>query len=472
MNCTQKPFCPGAAGNLRTLSQSARSKLESFFRVVSLGIVLADSAKVAEAQGAPALLDADRPRLSGPLSLQDAVDAAVRGNLELQAMRFEADAARQETRATKAMTRPQISANTYLSSGDMTNILSTPPGSFPSNALMVPPKRFIDQNLTLMVPLYTGGKLGSQVKAVSQRENAARANVSAAEADAVLMVKEAYFSVQLAGEMVKVAEARKDASSELGAVTRAQFEAGKSIQASVTRTDAERADAERMLASARNDRAKMLLELKRVLGVQLDSDITLSDALAMIPPAGDLNTHLSEAARSRPEIEAARARAESAKAQLGSAKGAYRPQVYGAAMADAFSAADMDKRVGGTVGIVVSFPLFDFGQHSAEIRQMEAMLRRSETELKDVQLRVAMEVRQARLDVETAEANYRAAESMAQSFKEAYDVMVLRVENQRSILVEQLDALAALTQSRANLAQALFDHSIAVARLQRAIGRP
>jgi outer membrane protein TolC len=323
-----------------------------------------------------------------------------------------------------------------------------------------------------MVPLYTGGKLGSQVKAVSQRENAARANVSAAEVDAVLMVKEAYFSVQLAGEMVKVAEARRDASSELGAVTRAQFEAGKSIQASVTRTDAERADAERMLASARNDRAKMLLELKRVLGVQLDSDITLSDALAMIPPAGDLNTHLSEAARSRPEIEAARARAESAKAQLGSAKGAYRPQVYGAAMADAFSAADMDKRVGGTVGIVVSFPLFDFGQHSAEIRQMEAMLRRSETELKDVQLRVAMEVRQARLDVETAEANYRAAESMAQSFKEAYDVMVLRVENQRSILVEQLDALAALTQSRANLAQALFDHSIAVARLQRAIGRP
>jgi outer membrane protein TolC len=61
---------------------------------------------------------------------------------------------------------------------------------------------------------------------------------------------------------------------------------------------------------------------------------------------------------------------------------------------------------------------------------------------------------------------------VAQSFKEAYDVMVLRVENQRSILLEQLDALAALTQSRANLAQALYDHSIAVARLQRAIGRP
>ena len=456
MNCDQKRF----------------RRLRSFQNYLALAMALAASPTLAGAQATSGLLDADRPRISGPLSLRDAVDAALRGNLELQGMRYEADAAREETRATKAMTRPQISANTYFSSGDMSNILATPPGAMPSNLLNVPPKRFIDQNLTLMVPLYTGGKLSNQVKAVSHRENAAHANVSAFEVSTVLMVKEAYYRVQLATEMVKVAEARRDASSELGAVTRAQFETGKSIQASVTRVDAERSDAERMLASARNDRAKMLLDLKRILGVQLDSDITLSDIPAMAPPGGDLGADLAEAGRSRPEILAARARVESARAQKDSAKGAYRPQVYGAAMADAFSAAEMEKRVGGTVGVIVSFPLFDFGQHSAEIRQMEAMLRRTETELKDTELRVAMEVRQARLDVDTAEANYHAAEAVAQSFKEAYDVMVLRVENQRSILLEQLDALAALTQSRANLAQALFDHSIAVARLQRAIGRP
>jgi len=89
-----------------------------------------------------------------------------------------------------------------------------------------------------------------------------------------------------------------------------------------------------------------------------------------------------------------------------------------------------------------------------------------------LELRVATEVRQARLDMETAAANYRAAQTVLQSFEAAYDVVVLRVENQRSILLEQLDALAALTQARANLAEAVFDHSIAAARLQRAIGRP
>jgi outer membrane protein len=370
------------------------------------------------------------------------------------------------------MTRPQISANTYVSSGDMRNILGTPAGSSPANALTVPTRRFVDQNVTLMVPLYTGGKLGNLVKAASQRESAVRASIDGAEADAVLMVKEAYYRALLAAEMAKAAEARVTASTALVASTRAQFEAGKGIQASVSRADAELADAGRMLTNARNDRAKMLLDLKRAMGVQLDSDVTLSDVLVIAPPPEDLGASLTEAARSRPELLAARARLDSAKAQAGAARGDYKPQVYGVAMGDAFSPGDMGKRVGGTVGVTVSIPLLDAGQRSAEVRQMEAMRRRSEVELKEMELRVATEVRQARLDIETAAANYGAAQTVLQSFEAAYDVVVLRVESQRAILLEQLDALTALTQARANLAEAVFDHSIAVARLQRAIGRP
>ena len=55
--------------------------------------------------------------------------------------------------------------------------------------------------------------------------------------------------------------------------------------------------------------------------------------------------------------------------------------------------------MGGTVGLIVSIPLLDSGQRSAEARQMEAMRRRSEAELKEMELRVATEVRQARLEI-------------------------------------------------------------------------
>jgi outer membrane protein TolC len=80
-------------------------------------------------------------------------------------------------------------------------------------------------------------------------------------------------------------------------------------------------------------------------------------------------------------------------------------------------------------------------------------------------------VRQAWLDRDTAAQNYRTAQAALQTARSAYDVIVLRVQNQKGIQVEQLDALTALIRTRANLAQALYDHTLAAARLQRATGR-
>jgi outer membrane protein len=433
---------------------------------------LFSAVKDADAQTNQSALDRDRPRISGPLSLQAAVDAALQGNLGIQLMRSEANAAVHETSAVRAMTRPQLSANTYVASSSMPNILGTAPGVSPVNAQNVPGRSFVDQNLTLMVPLYTGGRLSGSVKAASKREDAAEANIATVQADSGLLVRENYYRALLATEIVKAAQSRVDASAALVGVTRAQFEAGKGIQASVARTEGELADARRMLAFAQNERAKTLLELTRAMGVQLDSEIVLSDALSITPPGADLNADLAEAARIRPELLATRARLEAIRAQTRAVKGSRKPQIYGVAMADAFAPRDGNKFGGGTVALVMSIPLFDANQRGSEVAQSEALERRAEAELKDLELRVAMEVRQARLDVETAAENHRAAESIVQSSQAAYDVVALRVETQRAILVEQLDALAALTQARLNLSQSLFDHSIAVARLRRAIGRP
>jgi outer membrane protein len=417
-------------------------------------------------------LGSDRPRISGPITLQQAVDQALKGNLEIQMSHAEAEAAVQETRAARAMTGPQVSANTYLAGGSMPSIFSSAPGVVPPNSLIVPGKGYADQNLTLMVPLFTGGRLENQVKAAAGRESAARAGIGTAQADAALMVRDVYYRALLAAEMVKVAQSRLDAGRATLETTRALFEAGKGLQASVARAEAEMADAQRMETTARNDQAKMLLDLKRAMGVNLDSDITLADSLSYTSLDRTLDAALAEAGRVRPELLAARARLESAKAQTGAARGAWQPQVYGTAMGDVFAPDDMGKRTGGAVGVTLSIPLYDNGQRKGEVGRMEAMERRAEAEVKDIELRVATEIRQVWLDVDTAGQNYRTAQAAVQSAQAAYDVVVLRVQNQKSILVEQLDALAALVQARTNVAQALYDHSIAIAKLQRAIGRP
>ncbi len=63
-----------------------------------------------------------------------------------------------------------------------------------------------------------------------------------------------------------------------------------------------------------------------------------------------------------------------------------------------------------------------------------------------------------RRSIDSARASVASAEA-------GHHVWPLRVNAGKSILVEQLDALQSLTRARADLAQALCDHRIAVARI-------
>lgn len=417
-------------------------------------------------------LGADRPQIKGALSVIQAVQSGLRENLMIRAAQADVRAASAETQAARSQTKPQVSANTYLSYGDSPNILSTTPGVMPSNYLTVPQKGYADQNLTLMVPLSTGGRLSNLVRAASERERAATADIGGVQAEVALRIKDAYYRALLAAETVKVAQARVEAAMELVRTTQAQFAAGKGLESAVRRVEAEQSDAQRALTTARNTEAKALLNLKAAMGVRLDSEITLSDALTYMPLSGNLAAQLADAAKTRPELLSARARFAASRHQTSAVRGTQEPQIYGMAMGDAFTSPVSGSRGGYTLGVVLSFPLIDGGQRRAETAQARAREDRAEAELRDWELRIANEVQQVWLDVETVTQNYRTAQTALQSAQAAYDVTVLRVQNQKGLLVEQLDALAALTQARGNVAQSLYDHSLAVARLQRAVGKP
>jgi outer membrane protein len=416
-------------------------------------------------------LGADRPQIQGALTLTQALQTGLRENLMVQAAQVDVQAAAAATRIARSQQRPQLSTTTYLTYGDFGNIFSTAPNVTPENSLLVPAQAYADQNLTFMTPLYTSGRLEYQSRAASERERAAVSDVTGVRAETTLRIEEAYYRALLAAENIKAAQARVDAAAELVKTTQALFAAGKGLEASVRRVEAEQADARRLLATARNLRAKALLDLKAAMGVRLESEITPTDSLSFHAPVGDLTTQLTDAARLRPELRSARARLTAAGYQTRAVRGSQGLQVYGMAMADGLVSRPLGNREGYTVGLVLSLPLLDGGQRQAETAQARAQAERAQAEKRDLELRIANEVQQAWLDVQTAAENYATAQTALQAAQSSYDVTVVRVQNQKGLLLEQLDALTALTQARTNVAQALHDHALASARLRRAAGR-
>ncbi len=412
----------------------------------------------------------ERILISGPLTLENAVKTGLRENLMIKAAKADVRAANAETRAAQSMIRPQISANTFLTQGDTSNILSSSPGVLPTNLYAVPSRSFVDQNITLMFPISTGGRLNGLVRAASEREHASIADTDRVQNETVLQIKETYFRAQLLSEIVKAALARVEADEVLLKNTSAMVDVGKSIEASLLRVQAELADAQRILTTARNDQSKMMLYLKTAMGVNLESVISLSDSLVFAPPAGSLAFYLNEAIKNRPELKAARSRAASADAQIGAARATFQPQIYGTAMLDAFASSGRSSGT-YTFGLTMSLPLIDGGQRRAETDRARAGKDRVAAEVLAAEQQISTEVRQSWLDVETAAQNYKTAQSALQAAQSAYEVTALRVLNQKAILLEQLDSLAALTQARTNVGVSLYDHSVAIARLLKSSGK-
>ena len=404
------------------------------------------------------------------LTVEQAVQVGLRSNPELHAMDAEVRMATAETGMARAMTRFQVSTTTYLGTGTMPNILSTSPGVQPTNNNLVPKQSFVTQNVTLMAPLYTGGRLSGTVRAAQAQEQATTEDRKEMRLQVALMVREAYFQSLLAEEMVKTAQARLDAADALLAVTRALFEVGKGIQASVQRVEAERAEALGMLQKAQNDVARMLLELREAMGISLDTPLTLTDGLAAPQSVADLNAALRQAREQRPLLHAFRLRLAASRARKSSAQGAFRPQVYVGAMADAVRSREMGTETGYTVGATISLPLLDGGQRRAEGNRALAEEDRAAATLRSAEQRVEREVRIAYVNIDTARQNRQSAEAGLLAAQAAYEVVALRVQNQKAILVEQLEALASVTQARVALARARFDFAISEAQLRRACG--
>lgn len=401
------------------------------------------------------------------LGLPEAVARARAGNPMVGVARAELVAAEEQARMARAMTGPSLTANGFAATSEAGTILGVPGVTMGGATMGLPAGETAVGNLMLMLPLWTGGTLQARLASATAGVRAAAGMLAEAEADAGLMAEEAYLMAQLAGLELQAQEARRTSAEEMLRTTQARLDAGKEIEASVRRAEAELAAIDRVIAAMRAEEQKALLELQEAMGDPLGEPVILATPTDNLDLPRPLEAYLGLGLENRGLIVQAQAELEVARQNARAASGALGPQVYGQAMADASTDEMMN---GTTFALTVSIPLFDGGQRRAEQRQMRAMVAAAEADLQAARLRVQKEVRQAYVDVLTAGQQVASAEAGLRAAESAYETMRVRVEAGKGILLEQLDALQMLAMARVDLARARSDRQLALARLHRAAG--
>jgi len=416
------------------------------------------------------------------ISLEEAVQLAVDHAPRLAEARARESAAASTVTAREAARRPTLTAATgYLRTNHVEEFGLPQAGG--GTRIIFPD---IPDNYRLRaelgVPLLTGGRVEGLLEAARADTRAVAADRRVVEQEVRLEVIRSYWSVVTAQEQVRVltqALARADASVS---DVKARVEAGVLPPNDLLSAQAQRARQNVRLIESRNAAAVMEMDLARLIGEDIGRPLTLTSAvdrpLAGIAVLGDPTADrlVALARERRAERDGLTERQAGLRSAAAAALAALRPQVFGVAAVEParpnprFVPRVEDWRTSWDLGVNLTWPLFDGGraraEHASTLAQADAVGHR----LRDFDARVALEVRQRLLDLESGRAALTASSEAVAAAAEARRVVEERFRAGVATSTDVLDAQLALLEAELEGTRLAATLRVAEARLLRAVG--
>jgi outer membrane protein len=425
------------------------------------------------------------PRVEGPLTMDQAVELAREKSLHVKAS--DADSRTMDSMRREALAPfwPQASANGYYNSqAQSPNVYTSAGNTMARNYQVFNANQNRDGNLTLMYPLFSGGRDYYGYKAAAARADAARHMLRGTEIDVAMQARLDYIAALRESENARVTdELLRDVEERLR-VSREMLDAGRVPRYYVLRDEAELANVVQMDAMARSRVELSLVSLKTTMGVDLASPITLADRLEFGGATVSIDEGIREASETHPELKAAVKQREAGEAEVRAAYGNYFPQVSVGYMYDWawmknnswVSQAEGLRSTGNntegySVGVVVTLPLFDGFARENALKTAKAKLDRAIQAEGLVRQQIAKDVNQAALMLTAADKGVQASRTGLVQAEEEFRIIKERFGEGRGIQLEILDSQVSLTRARFNAVAALAEYNSALAMWVKATGR-
>lgn len=429
------------------------------------------------------------------LSLPEAVAMALRTSDEVRLAGAQVDVADARVAVARAGALPQ-----FRVTGGYTRVFESARGQAVGRIFNQPNTYTVSGNLSQTV--FEGGRVIAGWRAASRVRRAARLDAAETRAQVSLDVQRAYLEVLFTERMLEIQTANYDlASTRLAQVE--QFErAGRAARYDVLRTRVERANIEPLVVQARSDHEIALLELKRLLNLPLDRPLRLTTTIDAQAVEAFVAAVLADSAANRgaerASVRSAELVAQASHDAVTVAKADRWPTLsvflsFGAQafpqsgfplsvgrLANRFCPAGSDPsdvcNNGGwfsdrNIGVNLSWQVFDGLRTKGNIELAQAEARQADLQLAIERETVALEIAQARADLDRARTLFAARRQNAAEASETFRLASLRYARGLGTQLDVSDAQLALLTAQTNEARAVYDLYLAAAALARAQGR-
>ena len=396
---------------------------------------------------------------AAPYNLEQCINIALEKHPSLKASAGAVKASESRVGQAKANYYPQLN----LSSGYQRIGPTTPPGETRDS---------YDQyssSINLGVTLFDFGKTSTQVTIQNLNVSAARADYEDAVEQIVLNVKSAYYNLLQTERNRDVAiDTMKQFQQHLDQAN-AFFRIGTKPKFDVTKAEVDVGNARLNVLKAENAVRVARITLKDVMGIPENADFPIVDNLAYQKSDLALNDALNTAYANRPDLQSVMARREAAERSIDLARKDYYPTLSGSA-GYGYSGTDFPLGSGWNAGAALSFPLFSGLSTKYQVEEARANLEILKANEDSIRQAIRLDVEKAYLYVQDTAQQIALSEITVLQARDNYDLASGRYRTGVGSPIEVADATITLNNARATMNTALYNHKIAQAGLEKAIG--
>jgi HAE1 family hydrophobic/amphiphilic exporter-1 len=329
--------------------------------------------------------------------------------------------------------------------------------------------------------LYAFGRVGNAVKYAAIYKNIASLGVENARSEVAYAAREAYYRVLLMDKVTGIElQSLEQAHGHLTEVEQ-KYAQGTASRFDLLRAQVEVKNREPGVIQAENNLALSIEDLKRIVGLDSAGEIVLTDSLAYQATEVTEEGAIAEALAHRPEILSLELNVDGKKKLLAIEKAGMFPilGLYGQIQFQGQSGKDDllgsfekgNRATSTSAGVALSIPIFDGLRTRGRVAQARAGLRHSEYQLQEARKGIRLEVSKAVRDMASLKKEYESQVATVGLAEEAYRIAQTRFRSGLSTQLELTDVETALDFAKTNFAQTLYKHNVAVANLERALGR-
>ena len=331
-----------------------------------------------------------------------------------------------------------------------------------------------DAHFSVTQLILDGGRREASLQAAKESLRSANFLHNSTLLDVALQTETNYYNLLGSQALLEVAQESLKRREHHVELAEKKYESGLARKVEVSQARAERADARLSVVEARSRVRRARGQLATSMGLPVSSDVNIKK----VPPKDQKETTkhadalLQEAVKHRPRLKAATAELKRMEKQLEAEKAARYPTLQATGQ---YGRRDEhflpEERPDWSVGLGLNLPIFTGFQRTYKIIQARERLRKAEADYENLLRNIEQEIWKAYSEVLRTSEAVVAARSFVESARENVETAEKAYDSGLANITELIDAQTTFTRARNRLVSARLEQRMAIARLERSVGR-